>query len=269
LGIYIATKDAAVTLIDMRQKKTHLRNAGYALAVCTAITLGLGQACGPGFTVPSQLSSGSNGATGFLSEAEKQACAPTGTLPPIESISTLVSFINSLPRPVQLHCVVANLPRPLFVLASQSASSAQPSLSAHDPRIFIKSGSTILTLITSGAATGTLEFSQAAGSDLWERADFRFPVAEAELREQTGLDHIRFGSGTSCGLCHAGEVYSRTLDGSSVYKSQLMRPAASQEVSIGALRSEVADCQKNSDQTDRCLLFRSLFEGGAVVPFVY
>jgi hypothetical protein len=253
----------------MRQKKTHFRKAGYALAVCTLLTLGLGQACGPAFTISSELSTGSNGASGFLSEAEKKACAPTGTLPTIQSISTLVAFINSLPRPVQLHCVIANLPRPLFVLASQSASSAQPSLSAHDPRIFIKSGPTILTLITSGAAAGTLELSQSTGSDLWERADFKFPVAEAELREQAGLDHIRFGSGTSCGLCHAGEVYSRTLDGSSVYKSQLMRPAPSQEVSIAALRFEVTDCQKNNDQTDRCLLFRSLFDGGAVVSFDY
>jgi hypothetical protein len=241
----------------------------FVLSACTLLTLSLGQACGPGFSVSGEPSTGTNGTTGFMSEVEKQACAPTGALPTIQSISTLVTFINSLPRPVQLHCIVANLPRPLFVLASESTGSAQPSPSSRDPRIFIKSGSTILTLISDGAAAGSLEFSQDAGANLWERADFRFPIADAAISERVGLDHIAFGSGTSCGLCHQGEVYSRTLDGSSVYKSQLMRPSAAQKISISALRSEVSSCQNNNDQSDRCLLFRSLFEGGAVLPFDY
>ncbi len=224
--------------------------------------VGLGQACGPAFT---PMSNDLSSASGFLSEEERKACESTAPKPTVNSISTLVQYINGLPRPVQIHCLLVELPRPLYVQAGASSASAQPSPGTRDPRIFIRLQNMILAVVPDGSAKNTLEVSQLESGTKWERAEFVFPISQAQISERAGLDHIRFGAGTTCGLCHQAESGSRTLDGSPVFKSDILRFATSERVSIEALRTEAVLCRTNDDKSDRCLLFRSLFDGGRVL----
>ncbi|MDX9730179.1 MAG: hypothetical protein RBT63_00275 [Bdellovibrionales bacterium] len=235
-----------------------------------------GQACGPAFSpFETELASTSDpGSTSlnYLSESEREACVDAGIEPfsgPVNSIPALVAYINTLPRPVQIHCFVANLPRPLYVQAGSSARSAQPSPGPSDPRIFIKSGNLVMGVVPAGLAVNTLEISELTGGGLGEKAEFRFPIVEAAISEATGLDHIRFGSGTSCGLCHQGESYSRALGGSMAFKSNVLQFAANERITIPELRSHARRCRSTNDQSERCLLFRALFDGDSLRPTEY
>lgn len=244
-------------------KRNRLRKSLSILAISGFVIIGFGQACGPAFT---PMTDGLASSSGFLSDDERAACAPTAPKPTINSISSLVQYINALPRPVRLHCVLAELPRPLFVQAGSSSASAQPSPGPRDPRIFIRLQNMILAVVTDGSAKHTLEISQFESGIKWERAEFLFPITEAQISERAGLDHIRFGGGTTCGLCHQGESGSRSLDGSPVFKSDILRFATSERVSIQTLRAEAVACQTTNEQGDRCLMLRSLFDGGEVRP---
>ena len=223
-----------------RLAKFRFRNTLSLLVLAALIIVGFGQACGPAFT---PMSDGLASSTGFLDEDERKACESTTPKPAINSISTLVQYINGLPRPVQLHCILAELPRPLYIQAGSSSASAQPSPGPRDPRIFIRLQNMILAVVTDGGAKNTLEVSQLESGTKWERAEFVFPITDAMITERVGLDHIRFGAGTTCGLCHQAEAGSRTLDGSPVFKSDILRFATSERVSIDALRSEAVACR--------------------------
>lgn len=238
---------------------------GSVLAICALIILTLGQACGPAFS-PMSNESGSLTSSSFLSESERAECAALTAKPGISSISTLVEYINALPRPVKLHCVIAELPRPLYIQGGSSASSAQPSPGPRDPRIFIKLQNMILAVVTDGSAKNTLEVSQFQAGSQWERAEFVFPVNAMTLTEAEGLDHIRFGSGTTCGLCHQNEASSRTLGGSPVFKSDILKFASSERVPVSSMKSEAEACRDNGDSSERCLLFKALFDLGSVLP---
>lgn len=242
------------------------RNALSILFLTAVMTIGFGQACGPAF---SPMKSGLDSSSGFLDLDERKACETAIPKPAISSISTLVQYINALPRPVQLNCLLAGLPRPLLVQAGNSSSSAQPSPGAKDPRILIRLPTMILAVVTDGSAKNSLEVSQLVSGTQYERAEFIFPVTEAMISERAGLDHIKFGTGTTCGFCHQGEVGSRTLDGSPVFKSEILRFAPIENVSVEAMRAEAVLCRTTGDQGNRCLMFRTLFDGGEVRPTTF
>lgn len=235
------------------------------LAICTLVILTFGQACGPAFT-PMSNESGSLTSSSFLTEAERAECAALAPKPSVNSLSNLVSYLNALPRPVKLHCVIAELPRPLYVQGGSSSSSAQPSPGPRDPRIFIKLQNMILAVVTDGSAKNTLEVSQFQSGSQWERAEFVFPISASTLTEADGLDHIRFNSGTTCGLCHQNESGSRTIGSSPVFKSDILKFASSERVPISDMKIEAEACRANGDSTDRCLLFKALFDLGSVLP---
>ena len=203
-------------------------------------------------------------ATGFLSDVERKACQPIAALPAIDSLENLVAAINALPRPTPLHCLIANLPRPLAVQAGNSVASAQPSGGPEDPRIFVKVKNIILGIVPDGVAKNTLEVGEVLTGDQAIRAEFVFPVTIETLSARAGLDHIKFGGGTTCGLCHKDEKAADTLAGSTTYQSNVLRFAAIERVPVELLRQQANACRSRSDSTDRCLVYKALFEGGAV-----
>jgi len=253
-----------LNLVKVFTDKNSMKIAS-VLALCALVILTLGQACGPAFA-PMSNENGSLSSSAFLSEAERAECAALSTKPNITSISSLVAYLNALPRPVKLHCVLAELPRPLYVQAGSSASSAQPSPGPRDPRIFIKLQNMILAVVTDGTAKNTLEVSQFQSGSQWERAEFVFPISASTLTEADGLEHIRFNSGTTCGLCHQNETGSRTLGSSPVFKSDILKFVSSERVPISDLKIEAEACRTQGDSSDRCLLFKSLFDLGSVLP---
>lgn len=237
-----------------------------ALAICALVILTLGQACGPAFTPMSDENS-SLSSSSFLSEAERTECAATGPKPTITSISTLVDYLNALPRPVKLHCMIAQLPRPLYVQGGASAASAQPSPDPSNPRIFIKLPTMILAVVPDGTAKNTLEIGEYKTSTMLDRAEFLFPITTPTLTASEGLDHINpSGASTTCKFCHQTEQISGTLNGSTVFRSNLLKFASADRIPVSTLKREAELCRDRGDSSDRCLLFKALFDLGSVYP---
>ncbi len=233
-----------------------------------ALTLLFGQACEPAF-VTSNADLGSQQTSSFLSEEEKLECQGT-TVPSasnLQTIGDLVAYLNTLPRPLKLHCVIAGLPRPLRLTAGVSSSSAQPSPGARDPRIILQVGGLLLGIVPSGAAQGSLEVGSIKTGDAAARAEFLFPLSETELLASAGLSHIRFGTGTTCGLCHTGEVGAADESVSGAFQSRIIRFNPSERVGVSSLKAEAELCRGQT--TDRCLLLRALFQGATPLDAEY
>ena len=230
------------------------------------MTLLLGQACEPAFQA---VEVNSERTESFLSAEEKQACQATSTVSSanLQNITDLVNYLNTLPRPLQLHCVIAGLPRPLRLTAGVSSGSAQPSPGIKDPRIILRVGNLLLGIVSDGPAKGSLEVGSLKTGDNAARAEFLFPIAEAVIQESAGLDHIRFGTGTSCGLCHNSETGAASEPAAGAFQSKIIRFSPTERSSVSNLMAEADLCRDNS--SDRCLLLRSLFQGGVPVDAEY
>ena len=231
-------------------------------------TLFFGQACEPAFQPASGDLLHSQSGT-FLSEEEKLACQATRSIQSedLQNITDLVSYLNTLPRPLQLHCVIAGLPRPLRLTAGVSSGSAQPSPGARDPRIILQVGSLLLGIVPDGPAQGSLEVGAVKGGDTAARAEFLFPIAEVEIQEAAGTGHIRFGAGTSCGLCHTSETAASSEPVAGSFQSRIIRFNPAERVTVANIKTEAELCRGQS--SDRCLLLRSLFQGGTPVDAEY
>lgn len=228
--------------------------------ILLAQTLFFGQACEPAFQpAASDLLHSQSGT--YLSEEEKQACQATRSIQSedLRNITDLVNYLNTLPRPLQLHCVIAGLPRPLRLTAGVSSGSAQPSPGARDPRMILQVGSLLLGIVPDGPAQGSLEVGAVKGGDTAARAEFLFPITEVQIQETAGTGHIRFGAGTSCGLCHTSESASSSEPVPGSFQSKIIRFNAAERVPVSSIRTEAELCRGQID--DRCLLLRALFQG--------
>lgn len=227
-----------------------------------AFSLFFGQACEPAFQVPSE--SLMSLTTAYLNDAEKAECATVIKRREggFRNLQDLVNYLNEQPRPVKLHCVIANLPRPLKIQIGVSSSSAQPSAGEANPRILLQVGSLILAVVPDGTAKNTLEVGAIKSASQATRAEFLFPINDSEIRENVGLDHIRFGGGTSCGLCHRNETVETAESVAGAFRSDLIRFSTSERRSLSSLKQMADDCVASADESDRCRLLRSLMEGG-------
>lgn len=251
--------------------KTYSRVTRWQLwlwSLLLAQTLFFGQACEPAFQpVSGDLLHSQSGT--FMSEEEKLACQATRSIQSedLQNITDLVSYLNTLPRPLQLHCVIAGLPRPLRLTAGVSSGSAQPSPGARDPRIILQVGSLLLGIVPDGPAQGSLEVGAVKSGDTAARAEFLFPITDVEIQEAAGTGHIRFGTGTSCGLCHTSETAASSEPVGGSFQSKVIRFNAAERVPVANIRTEAELCRGQSD--DRCLLLRALFQGGIPMDAEY
>lgn len=230
------------------------------------LALFFGQACGPAFEI--QKDSAATLGASYLSDSEKAACASairrgeTG----FQNLGDLVSYLNEQPKPVQIHCFVANLPRPLKIQAGVSAASAQPSAGSSNPRILIRVGSLILAVVPDGTAKNTLEVGALKTASQATRAEFLFPINDETIQASIGLDHIRtsgLGTSTNCGFCHRGEAPESGESGiNGAFRSDIIRFAESERRRVANVKQLADTCVTNKDESDRCLLLRALMEGG-------
>lgn len=241
------------------------------------LALFFGQACGPVFAVKEDALSSFG--VSYLTYEEKMACdsAYNRGESGFRNLGDLVAYLNELPKPVQLHCVVANLPRPLKIQAGVSAASAQPSAGSSNPRIIIRVGSLILAVVPDGVAKNTLEVgaikSSSQASSLATRAEFLFPITEETIRANIGLDHIRtsgLGTSTTCGFCHRNEtpeLAEAGIDGS--FRSEIIRFSENERRRVANVKQLADTCVDTKDLSDRCLLLRALMDGGTPLEVEY
>lgn len=241
---------------DCRRKLSHRFRTGSSVLLCTWLLSGCGGAAGGPATPPPPL----------------DACAaPAGAT--LSDIASVVEWINAMPKPLELACFVASLPRPLEINATQSLFSAQPSDGAANPRVFIFFDRLILSVVTKAA-----EFDDRPGDQPFKellelsfvtegvesiKAEIKFPVTATlpASAPYVGLEGPVAGQ-SLCHLCHDNELQVDTIEGVPVFQSTMLKP--SDRKSIAFIKNERQFCNELLDP-DRCAMLASLTDHGELV----
>ncbi|MCA9699534.1 MAG: hypothetical protein KC431_18555, partial [Myxococcales bacterium] len=122
-----------------------------------------------------------------------------------QTIAEAMDLVNALPAPVTVACFVESLDRPLAINATTSAFSAQISPETRSPRIFIFSGTLIMSIALDEPGRELLEFAQETSEGRSLKGELITPVA-LPADEFLPYDHLRYNEAiTSCGVCHRDE----------------------------------------------------------------
>lgn len=193
--------------------------------------------------------------------AALQACAAAATSS-IDNAAQLVERINALPHPVTAACVVASLPRPLSLVATTSAMSAQPADTAKNPRIFLIGPAMVLSVVPAGAGAKVIETGEWVSGTETTKGEVEVPVA-AMLAPDALYRRVAQSNGSSmCSLCHRHEAPHPTLAGA--YVSAAYRPNPGEELSLSAVAALHDGCVASAEDSERCELLHALFDFGAV-----
>lgn len=233
-----------------------------------ALGLGtFGQACGPSFQILDKAAHESASSTTQLSPEDRAACAPRSPLLEPTDLTSFVEYLNALPRPVKLSCIVMNLGGPIELIATHSQRSAQPALSARNPRIFIRRGELLIGIVPSGSSSTLVELGQLLpNSSQSLKAEFILPIQSEQISEADGVEHTRLSAtgGTSCGTCHANETQVTLPNGARAFRSDILRFAAQEEVPLAQIEYEAQECARQNLRDERCLVYRALLSSGGI-----
>jgi uncharacterized low-complexity protein len=193
---------------------------------------------------------------------ELGVCAQAGAAHDPTTIAATLALIDDLPHPVTIPCLLASLPRPLEIAATDSELSAQPSGSRTYPRIFIRRQSLLLSVVPTGIGSRNLELSELdAGGTHSLKGDLRFPVTEALAPDAPYAPILNdAGNGTLCAACHGGERRAGGDQPKEAHLSIALRPHDAQLVPLAELEAVVSTCGHELD--DACRMLRSLYRGG-------
>jgi hypothetical protein len=200
--------------------------------------------------------------------ARARCVAPEGAPTSPQSIADMVALINALPSPVTIPCVLQTLDRPLKMHAAVSLISAQPSVGARSPRIFLFFDGMRVSIVPAGAGAPLLEMGEIEPDQRSLKAEILFPVT-APLDSKMPFERILFTPAvTRCGFCHPVEEPDPTITFTSAFSSIALRPADTYTVSIDSLANELAICDPTAEP-DRCAMLQALFDQGTPVeqPF--
>ena len=184
-------------------------------------------------------------------------CAIGGEMP--KDAAELLTRIDTLGRPLDLPCLIASLPRPLSLVATDSIFSVQPAVGRESPRVFVLGEDMVLSIALAGEGRELLEFGEWHSSTQTLKGELAFPV-EGELslaQAYVGTDKIS----TRCATCHRNEEPSQTIEGA--YFSDAIRPKPNSIVSLEQLEAEHQKCDPEQDRA-RCEMLSALFDFGVV-----
>ncbi len=202
-------------------------------------------------------------------QVDDRRCKPgPGATGSPESIVEAVDLINSLPMPVTAACLVESLDRPLFLEATQSVFSAQPSDGPESPRLFIFEGPLLISVVPGGPSRNLVEFGEFVSSNRTIKAELEFPFSEP-IEATAAFErvlHDEREDATSCGICHDAETPSVTVPGG--YESVAYRPSDDGLVPVESLNDQFERCDIATD-SERCAYLEALVSHGYLVhqPF--
>ncbi len=185
-----------------------------------------------------------------------EACEIGGEQP--HSAAELLARPDALPRPVTIPCLVASLPRPLSVVATDSDFSVQPAVGRESPRVFIMDEGLVLSSAMAGEGRELLEFGEWRSGSQTLKGELEFPLSqELELADM----YVRTEAvSTRCAACHRNEEPSQELPG---YFSDAIRPVPESIVSLEELVAARESCDWNADAA-RCEMLAALLDFGTV-----
>ncbi len=192
------------------------------------------------------------------------SCAVPAGLAPAGDVESLRVWLNALPKPTTLACLLESLPRPLRAQAARSQLSAQPSDGAHSPRFFLFHDPLIMTITPSGAGSDLLELSVLESDTRSIKAEIHFPVSH-ELSAAEPYERALFNDElTSCAFCHADERPAPEISFARAFSSEALKPDPQNRVAISSLLEAAQSCDAASEP-DRCRILRALFDQGPIV----
>lgn len=208
--------------------------------------------------------------TGAIEEPPPTACAAVTTVTGSpRTIGEAVEFINALPRPLTLECVLERLERPLAVTGTSSVVSLQPAVGLHSPRVFLFFGEALVMSVNVDGEQGfdLLEFGETIAPARSIKGEVAFPV-EAPLALSAPFGRVieRGKSNTHCAICHRHEA--SVPDYPLAFASNALRFPPEQEITLDTLRDEYERCDPLA-QPRRCARLTALLGHGPVesVPF--
>lgn len=195
------------------------------------------------------------------------ACAEATTLTAApRTIGEAVKFINALPRPLTLDCLLERLERPLAIAATSGVISLQPAVDRRSPRVFLFSGELIMSIAVDGDPGSTLlEFGEIVGPTRSIKAEIQFPLADS-VTAAAPFERILDADGTKCGFCHRDEMAAPGYPGA--FASAALQMVVYDEVTVADMRDEYERCDPAAEP-GRCARFAALFDHGEVVQAVF
>jgi hypothetical protein len=214
--------------------------------------------------------SDSGGAAGSPPALPSICKPPAGVSGSPRTIEEAVTLLNALPKPTSVACFLESLDRPLEISATSNIISAQPAFSAASPRIFLRLGQLVLSVVPEGAGSQLLEFSYLLEGDARSiKAELAMPLTDIAA-PSAPYDHVLptepwavARGGTVCGGCHGSEERHSKIDFATAYSSVAFRPNPSYRVSL----ENLVQAQKSCDllaQPERCAMLTALFGHGTV-----
>lgn len=200
---------------------------------------------------------------GNVQNAQEASGCKVGTTGDPQSIDELISFINTLPKPLTLDCLIRNLKSPLYINATSSKDSVQPANGVSSPRIFIFKGKLIISLVPSGEGSKVLEFSEIKGGTRSIKGEISLPVY-SKIMPAEPFARISTGGRTSCSGCHGSERVEGNVDGAVIYSSVALKPVVRQNVTVEYLKMEADNCAFYKDSSERCKVMSALFMGNVI-----
>ena len=241
------------------------RFPGLALALALATVVAAG--CGGGGSPGSPADAGDAPPMMMVTTPVAPECLPpAGVSRSPRTIADVVALLNSLPRPVTLPCLLQGLQRPLRLNGSRSFISLQPATGARSPRMFLLLDGLIMSVVPEGVGSALLEFGQFVSEDRTLKAELRFPIVAPIQPEEPfhkALNPTSQLGGTTCRTCHRQEEPAEQIPYAQAYVSGALRPDPRTAVDFASLLHERQHC---TDDSDRCRMWRALFDHGEVQP---
>lgn len=166
----------------------------------------------------------------------------------LNTMQSVVDWINAMPKPLTLACFIASLPRPLHFNATNSRSSVQPAIGQLNPRVFIQYDKLWLSFVPQEAVSAVkdpisgertavwdadgiqlLEFSLEVDSDLPVpqsiKGELAFPILK-NLPDNAPFARIAISpTESACKICHINETVVGNIEGTPILRSKMLRSA--------------------------------------------
>lgn len=189
----------------------------------------------------------------------------------LTDIESVTDWINALPKPLELPCFVASLPRPFNVNITLSEFSAQRSNGPRNPRIFIFYDRLILSVVPQEdfdpdsveLHVNLLELSYRTEGTQSIKAELGFPIQQQLSYADAYKRLITVYNYSACGNCHQNERHIDTFDGVKVYESVMYRPYFHTAIGIEHLATEALNCDPQRE-AHRCAMLAAVMGEGDV-----
>lgn len=210
-------------------------------------------------------SSQKSGSSSQSSQTFVEGCATITQYASPQTIGEAVELINASPKPLTVGCFINKLAKPLQVNMTDSTFSAQPAAGETNPRVFIKSGNLLISIVTKGAGSEVIEFGELQGDTSTIKGELDFPIT-GPIAVDAPFTKIRnvAGTGTNCAGCHNTELPALQYTGAFV--STAFKPSVGTNVNINFILREWVNCDR-TNEADRCQILDAMYGDQSPVHF--